>query len=301
MTKPWLQAARLRTLPLAASGIISGAALAWYHDAFSWRISVLALLTALLLQILSNFANDYGDFVKGTDNDDRVGPQRTLQSGALSAQQMRGAMVVMSLLSLISGSWLIYLATATLGGMAWVFFAVLGLMAIAAAIMYTVGKRAYGYYGMGDVMVFIFFGLASVVGTYYLNAARIDFYAVLLGIGIGALSTGVLNLNNMRDIDNDIASGKKTVASRLGFAKAKVYHSILIYAGIVVFLGLAFPLKYEMWAYFILILPASMLNKDLIKIRKTKENKDLDPFLKKLSLGTFLFSIIFIVALIISK
>lgn len=300
MIKTWLQAARLRTLPLAASGIISGAALAWYHDAFSWSICVLALLTALLLQILSNFANDYGDFVKGTDNDDRVGPQRTLQSGALNAKQMRGAMVVMALLSLISGSWLIYLATATLGGMAWVFFAVLGLMAIAAAIMYTVGKRAYGYYGMGDVMVFVFFGMASVVGTYYLNAATIDLSAVFLGVGIGALSTGVLNLNNMRDIDNDIASGKNTVASRLGFAKAKVYHSFLIAVGVLSTLVVAYFSDFRIYGFIVLLVPMASLLNDLTIILKTKDKAKLDPFLKKLSLLTFALSLALVIAFSVS-
>ena len=296
MIKPWLQAARLRTLPLAASGIISVAALAWYHDAFSWSISLLALLTALLLQILSNFANDYGDFVKGTDNDDRVGPQRTLQSGALSANQMLGAIVVMSLLSFASGSYLIYLAAQTLGNMAWLFFGILGVSAIAAAILYTVGKRAYGYHGMGDVMVFVFFGLASVIGTYYLNAARIDLSAILLGVGIGALSTGVLNLNNMRDIENDLASGKRTLAARLGFAKAKNYHRALIIIGIISVFVVGYLSNFKIYGYLILLMPSFLLLNDLSHIVKTKDKSKLDPFLKKLSIAIFMLSLSLILA-----
>ena len=300
MIKPWLQAARLRTLPLAASGIISGAALAWYHDAFSWSTSLLALLTALLLQILSNFANDYGDFMKGTDNEERVGPQRTLQSGALSPKQMRGAMIVMSLLSLAVGSFLIYLSTQTLGNMVWIFFGILGLSAIAAAILYTVGKRAYGYQGMGDLMVFVFFGLASVMGTYYLNAARIDLSACLLGVAIGVLSTGVLNLNNMRDIDNDIASGKRTLAARLGFAKAKNYHSILIISGIVNVFLIGYMSDFKIYGYLILLMPSFLLLNDLSFILKSKDKSKLDPFLKKLSIATFMLSLSLIFAFSVS-
>ena len=298
--KTWIQAARLRTLPLAASGIIVGSALAWYADAFSWSISALALLTALLLQILSNFANDYGDFTKGTDNDDRVGPQRTMQSGAITAPQMKGAMAVTALMAFGSGVLLIYKAASTLGSIVWLFFGVLGMLAIAAAILYTVGKRAYGYFGMGDVMVFVFFGLASVVGTYYLNAAQLPKEIWILAVAVGALSTGVLNLNNMRDIDNDMVSGKNTLAARLGFKKAKIYHEILIGVGIIGFLGLTFPLGMKFWPYAILYIPAAKLLSDLRKIKKTTDKARLDPFLKQLSLGTFFMSIAFVIALVLS-
>ncbi len=301
MLKTWIKAARLRTLPLAASGIIAGATLAWYNNAISWAISGLALLTALLLQILSNFANDYGDFTKGTDNERRVGPERTMQSGAIAPLQMRRAMVMTGLLSFASGLGLIYLAAANLGSVVWLVFGILGLLAIAAAVMYTVGKRAYGYHGLGDVMVFIFFGLASVVGTYFLNAGKLPLEVWVLAIGIGTLSTGVLNLNNMRDIDNDLASGKRTLAAQLGYAKAKKYHSFLILTGIVCFLGLAFPLNYSFWTYFILIIPSRQLALDLKRINKQEDKSKLDPFLKKLSLGTFFMTVTFVIALVLTK
>ena len=300
LIKIWLQAARLRTLPLAASGILCGAALAWYADAFSWALSGLALLTALLLQILSNFANDYGDAQKGTDNEHRVGPERTVQSGALSLGQMQRAMVFTSVLALISGIVLVTLATASLPQGAWIFYLVLGLLSIAAAILYTVGKRAYGYQGFGDVMVFFFFGLVSVLGTYYLNAAVISQEAIWVAVGIGALSTGVLNLNNMRDIDNDLASGKRTLAAKMGFAKAKQYHTFLIMLGIMGIVGLTFPLHFNVWVYALLMLPTVLLLKDLQKIQKTKDKATLDPYLKKLALGTFLMSIVFVIALVLS-
>lgn len=298
--KVWLDAARLRTLPLAASGIISGAALAWYSNSFSWSLSLLALLTAVFLQILSNFANDYGDAKKGTDNENRVGPMRTIQSGALSLDMMKRGMVVMALAALVSGVLLIAKAQATLPAGSWVFFLIAGLMSIAASVMYTVGKRAYGYHGLGDIMVFLFFGLLSVMGTYYLNAAELNVEVISLAIGIGCLSTGVLNLNNMRDIDNDIVSGKMTIAARLGLDRAKRYHAILILVGIMSIVGLAFPLLFVFWTYLLLLVPVFKLLNDLKKISKIQDNAKLDPFLKQLSLGTFFLSLVFVVTLVIN-
>jgi 1,4-dihydroxy-2-naphthoate octaprenyltransferase len=299
--KTWQQAARLRTLPLAASGILCGGALAWYDGAFSWTVSGLALLTALLLQILSNFANDYGDSKKGTDNEQRVGPERTVQSGALSLAQMKNGMVLMGVAALISGISLVYLATTSLPEGSWVFFLALGLLSIGAAIMYTVGKRAYGYQGMGDIMVFLFFGVVSVCGVYYLNAGQLPLNSWLLATSIGLLSTGVLNLNNMRDIDNDIRSGKMTVAARMGFNGAKLYHGLLILGGLASFSGLVLRLDLHWIALFILLIPALLIYKDLRTIIKIGDKSQLDPFLKKLAIGTFLLSLVFVIGVIISR
>lgn len=301
MIKTWIQAARLRTLPLAASGIIAGAALAWYNDAFSWAISLWALIVALMLQILSNFANDYGDFTKGTDNEDRVGPERTMQSGAIKKNEMQKAMATMVVLALVAGFYLLFIASQTLGSIVWLVFGGLGVMAIMAAILYTVGKRAYGYFGLGDIMVFLFFGLASVLGTYYLNTGHVPLEAWLVGAGIGFLSTGVLNLNNMRDIDNDVASGKKTLASRLGFEKAKFYHTVLVVMGIYCILLTGWLLKFDLWFLIILILPSVKLYNDMLQVRKTMDKNQLDPFLKKLSLGTFLLTLVFVLTIFFSK
>lgn len=301
MIKTWIQAARLRTLPLAASGIIAGAALAWYNDAFSWAISFWALIVALMLQILSNFANDYGDFTKGTDNEDRVGPERTMQSGAIKKNEMQKAMATMVVIALVAGFYLLFIASQTLGSIVWLVFGGLGVMAIMAAILYTVGKRAYGYFGLGDIMVFLFFGLASVLGTYYLNTGHVPLEAWLVGAGIGFLSTGVLNLNNMRDIDNDVASGKKTLASRLGFEKAKFYHTVLVVMGIYCILLTGWLLKFDLWFLIILILPSVKLYNDMLQVRKTMDKNQLDPFLKKLSLGTFLLTLVFVLTIFFSK
>ena len=297
--KTWLQAARLRTLPLAASGILCGAALAWHLGAFSWLVSGLALLTALLLQILSNFANDYGDFAKGTDNAARVGPQRTMQSGAITAPQMKRGMALMAFFALCSGVGLIFMALSVLSAAAWIIFGVLGVLAIAAAVMYTVGARAYGYRGLGDLMVFIFFGLVGVMGTYYLNTGTLSLASWLIAIGIGTLSTGVLNLNNMRDIDNDLVSGKMTLAARLGFREAKIYHSTLIVLSVLCFVGVVVLFSLKIWALVVLLPPVLLLFKDLQQINRTAKKAALDPFLKKLSLSTFFISLMFILSLLI--
>ncbi len=298
--KIWIRAARLRTLPLAASGILCGVTLAWFQGMWSLALSALALLTALLLQILSNFSNDYGDAQKGTDNEHRVGPQRTVQSGALSLSQMKRGMVVMAVASMVSGLLLIVLALRSFPQGAWLFFALLGLLSVAAAILYTVGKRAYGYHGLGDVMVFIFFGLVSVLGAYYLNAACISIEAVFVAIGIGLLSSGVLNLNNMRDIDNDLTSGKKTLAAKMGFKRAKIYHSVIVLGGIICFYPAIMGLHQKVWFFAIMLLPIAFLSADVDRILKTKNKATLDPYLKKLSIGTFFLSITFVVALVIT-
>lgn len=300
MIKTWIKAARLRTLPLAASGILCGGALAWYDDAFCWLTSSLALLTALLLQILSNFANDYGDYTKGTDNDERVGPERALQSGDITTRGMKNAMIITAILSLLSGILLVVHAVPMLTAYAWLAFLVLGLLAIGAAVMYTVGQRAYGYRGLGDVMVFIFFGLASVLGTYYLNAGTLTLQSLLMAICLGLLSTGVLNLNNMRDIDNDRASGKLTLAVKLGFINAKRYHALIILMAIACLIVTCATLPLGSWLYALLALPVFMLTKDLSTIIKTIEKATLDPFLKKLALGTFVLIMAFVATLIIN-
>ncbi|CAM2976208.1 1,4-dihydroxy-2-naphthoate polyprenyltransferase [Vibrio rarus] len=222
----WLSAARPKTLPLALTSIVTGSCLAYTHQHFSWKVSLLALLTATLLQILSNLANDFGDAKQGTDNHDRLGPTRAIQSGEITAKQMQVAMVVCSILSLMSGLALILSSLTTLLDIA--IFLGLGVLAIFCAIAYTVGKRPYGYMGLGDLAVFVFFGLLGVGGTFYLHTLSISGDLLLPATATGLLAVAVLNVNNMRDIDNDKAFGKTTVAVRLGLTKAKQYHAFLI-------------------------------------------------------------------------
>lgn len=295
-TADWIEAMRPRTLPLALSGIIVGSFIALAEHKYKWVVIILATVTAIFLQILSNLANDYGDSVKGTDNEKRVGPVRTVQSGRITPGQMKNATILFSVFSLISGLILLYFA---LGNKLWIalIFLFLGIAAIAAAVRYTVGKHAYGYKGLGDLYVFLFFGLTGVIGTWFLNTLYWRFDILLPAAALGFLSTGVLNLNNMRDMENDLASGKKSVASRFGYSKARIYHVILIFLGFLLTIVYAIINYKSIWNFlFLLSLP--LFVKDLVSIFKT-DNAMLDPFLKKLALSTLLFSVLFGVGLLL--
>jgi len=205
--KHWIQAARLRTLPLSISGILVGSAYAYYQHKFEWIIFVLALLTTLSFQILSNFANDYGDGIKGTDAN-RIGEKRLVASGEITSAQMKKAIIINGIIAFILAVALIYVAFGQENFVYSLTFLVLGIASIAAAIKYTVGNNAYGYSGFGDVLFFIFFGLVAVIGSNFLYSKSMDIKLFLPAIAIGMLSTAVLNLNNMRDIENDKVAGK---------------------------------------------------------------------------------------------
>jgi 1,4-dihydroxy-2-naphthoate polyprenyltransferase len=298
--KSWIKAARLRTLPLAMSGILMGAALSFLDDGFNPKVTILAIVTALFIQIFSNFANDYGDSQKGTDNQHRVGPKRTIQSGEISPQQMKAGMMVLIILSLATGIWLVAEGTKGLEMTTSLLFLAFGIVALIAAYRYTAGSNPYGYAGFGDVAVFLFFGLLPVIGTYFLNTHQINFELFLPAISIGFFSTGVLNLNNMRDIANDRNSGKKTMVVRMGAASAKNYHSLLILAGMsaaVIFSILNSKSTYQ-WL-FLLAFPLFLT--DMIQINKITVPRKFDPFLKKLSLATLLFTVLFGLGIILAR
>jgi len=287
----WIEAFRLRTLPLAISAILTGSFLAVADGKYRVWVIVLALTTTLFLQILSNLANDYGDTLKGTDNAERVGPVRGLQRGYISLQQMKYAIIFFTMLSFVSGLGLLYVALGNNFAVSLLFLA-LGIASIMAAIKYTTGRNAYGYKGLGDVFVFIFFGLVAVLGTYYLNSLQFQWQLLLPASAMGLLSAGVLNLNNMRDMDNDRISGKYTVASRLDYQRARIYHALLI----VVALDLAtlyVLLNFHSAWNFLFVFAVPLFLYDLVRIFKIKETALLDPFLKRLALTILLFSILF--------
>lgn len=290
--KAWMGAFRLRTLPLALAGIILGSFLSASVDAHHWDITWMAILTATLLQVLSNLANDYGDFTKGTDNDNRVGPERALQSGAITQPQMKAALFVFAFLSLISGIILLWLSFGTEKLLYALVFFLIGISAIWAAVKYTVGKSAYGYQGLGDVFVFLFFGWVSVVGVYFLQVQTVDFNIFLPASCIGLLSAGVLNLNNTRDIENDKESHKITLAVRLGFDHAKKYQTILLV--FVILFSLLFTVTNDsglfQQLYWISFIPLILI---VIQTLKMKTPKELDPLLKFQALSTLLYAITF--------
>ncbi|RYM32382.1 1,4-dihydroxy-2-naphthoate octaprenyltransferase [Brumimicrobium glaciale] len=295
--KSWIHAARLRTLPLSLSGIIVGSFVAYKQGFWDTRIFTLAILTTLFLQILSNFANDLGDSYKGADNEGRVGPMRAIQSGKITQKGMIIGSVIMSLLSLVTAIPLIIIGTTEMpSSVLWVYV-VLALLSVLAAITYTVGKKAYGYSGMGDVMVFIFFGLVSVLGVYTLFAKDFDWSLLGLAYGIGFLSIAVLNLNNMRDHENDKLVNKRTIVVAMGFEKAKIYQTTLIIGS---FVGiLTFILVNQWWLSLIALLPYIILIKHLTKVWKTNIPQTLDPELKKVALSTFAISILFLISTVI--
>ncbi|MBC7845017.1 MAG: 1,4-dihydroxy-2-naphthoate octaprenyltransferase [Flavobacterium sp.] len=297
--KHWIEAARLRTLPLSVSGIIVGSMYALRPteefetptDVFSWRIFALAMLTTLGLQVLSNFANDYGDGVKGTDNEDRIGPKRAIQSGAITPQAMKRAIILTSGLTLISAMLLIYFAFRDTNIGYSLFYLVLGILAIASAIRYTVGNTAYGYRGFGDAFVFVFFGLVSTIGVNFLYSKEVEWQLILPATAIGLLSVGVLNLNNMRDEASDKKSNKNTIVVQIGGAKAKKYHYFLIVSAMVLVLFFAVLSEYRLDQY-LFVLAYIPLTKHLITVYKNQEPRDLDSELKKLALSTFALSIL---------
>src|ERR671912_77318 len=225
--KIWLSAFRLRTLPLALSCIAMGGFLAASADAFRWDIFLLCILTTIFLQILSNLANDYGDSIHGADSLDRKGPSRAVQSGAISAHQMKVAVILFVILCLASGISLLVVSF----GWNWkamLFFFGLGLLSILAAIAYTVGKKPYGYAGLGDLSVLIFFGLVGVMGSYYLFTNTISVFEIFPALSCGLFSIAVLNINNIRDIESDREAGKFSIPVRIGKDKAVIYHWILL-------------------------------------------------------------------------
>ncbi|APA00420.1 MULTISPECIES: 1,4-dihydroxy-2-naphthoate octaprenyltransferase [Flavobacterium] len=298
--KHWIEAARLRTLPLSVSGIIVGSMYALAHptdeiltptEVFNWRLFGFAILTTLGLQILSNFANDYGDGMKGTDNEDRIGPKRAIQSGVITPAAMKRAIIITSFLTLLSAMALIYYAFRDTNLFYSLFYLVLGILAILSAIRYTVGNTAYGYRGYGDLFVFVFFGLVSTLGVNFLYSKQLDLELILPAMAIGFLSVGVLNLNNMRDEASDKKAGKNTIVVKIGGAKAKKYHYFLIGGAMVLTLVFAIisEFKFDQYLFLLAYIP---LTKHLITVSKNQEPKELDPELKKLALSTFALAVL---------
>ncbi len=292
--KPWIEAARLRTLPLAFSCIITGAAIALQKDKFNLTILFLALLTTLLLQILSNYANDYGDAISGKDTN-RIGEKRMVASGEITPKQMKKAIYIFSILALISG---LFLLIFSLDNFFIVFgFLAIGLASIWAAIKYTAGKNPYGYSGYGDIFVFIFFGLVGVLGSSFLFTNSFNIYTILPAISMGTLSTAVLTLNNLRDHKNDAKTGKNTAVVKMGFNKGKAYFAILVLVAIVSMITYAILTKFLNNQYLFL-LSAIILSGIIKKVLNTNQEELIDPFLKKTALSTFLMAILFFLAML---
>jgi len=294
--KIWLKAFRLRTLPLALANAVMGSLLALSEDGFRWEVFVFTVLTITFLQILSNLANDYGDAVSGKDNEKRVGPLRVTISGLVSKEEMKRMIFVFVGLSVVSGTLLIVLGLNNLSWKQLLIFFGLGLAAIVAAIKYTVGKSPYGYRGLGDIFVFLFFGLVGVIGTYYLHTHWFDRLVIIPAAIIGLLSTGVLNINNLRDIQTDKETGKNTLAVQYGSQFARNYHLLLI--GAALLLSIVYTIIYynSPWQWLFLI-TVPLFIRNVWKVYHYKESYELNAELKNLALATFFFAITFGVGL----
>lgn len=289
--KAWISAFRLRTLPLALASIGMGAFLAASDAIFRWDVFALCALTTVMLQILSNLANDYGDSVHGADHAERTGPARAVQSGMITQQAMKKALYVLGVLSLLSGLSLLWVSLGDFGQVFWIFLAI-GLAAIAAAVTYTAGWRPYGYAGLGDISVLIFFGWVAVLGSYYLFNQSLAWDLLLPASSIGLLSVGVLNVNNIRDMASDQLAGKFSIPVRIGRRKAVIYHGLLL--GSAMLLSLAFVvLNYQNPAQFSFFLVTPLLIKNVIAVRKKTDSASLDPYLKQLALTSLLFVLFF--------
>ncbi len=296
--KAWISAFRLRTLPLALASIFLGSFIAYAQGDFHWVIFSLCVLTTLFLQILSNLANDYGDSVHGADGEHREGPSRAVQSGVISAHQMKRAMMIFGLLSLVTGLGLIFVAFASQWLMVLIFLT-LGLGAIYAAIRYTSGKDPYGYKGLGDLFVLLFFGLVGVGGSYFLYTQSWDWSVLLPAFGCGFLAVGVLNVNNIRDIKSDELSGKRSIPVRIGRKNAVYYHWFLLTAAIGAAVVYTLLNYHSAWQWlFVITLPLLFVNGRAVDQKTTAQS--LDPYLKQLAMTTLLYVVSFGVGLVIA-
>ena len=290
----WIVSFRLRTLPLSVAPVILGSFLANASGQFSYLIFILCILTTLFLQIVSNLANDYGDMKSGADNDSRIGPARALQKGEISMLEMKRMIYFFISLASVSGLVLVYSGTRFLSFNIFLVFIIIGLAAIAAAVKYTVGKKPYGYRAMGDIFVLIFFGPVGTMGAFFLHSGFIRWDIMLPALTTGLMSVAVLNINNMRDMENDNRSGKLTLAGILGRKKSKLYHSLVLIFAIALSLTYTY-LNYSGFHHLIYVIIFIPLIFNIKAVVQNKIPSELDIELKKIALTALAYSIVFTV------
>ena len=298
--KLWIHAFRLHTLPLAASGILLGNIIALGYHEFHWGTFLLSMLTAILLQILSNLANDYGDTKHGVDNPDRVGPDRIMQSGKVSTASMKRMLGIFIGLCLICGIILLIISVPVIGWKAFIVLLLTGFAAIWASYSYTAAENPYGYKGWGDLFVFVFFGLVCVFGAFYLQTGTFNPWVLFAASGIGFYSAAVLNINNLRDIETDIKTGKNSIPVLLGKRGGRMYHLVLIVLGSISFLifGWFFfvhPLQ------FIFLTPILAVLVNSLEVFQDISPEQMTTNLKKMSVFTLLLVISFGLSLLILR
>ncbi|MBS9783697.1 MAG: 1,4-dihydroxy-2-naphthoate polyprenyltransferase [Pasteurella sp.] len=292
----WLKTARPKTLPLALASILVGAALAFSVGSFNIMTTSLALITTILLQVLSNFANDYGDHIKGSDTAERIGPLRAIQQGEITKTQLKKAIYILIGLSLFSGLSLIIYAYQSLQDI--IAFSALGILAIICAITYTVGKKPYGYMGLGDISVLMFFGFLAVLGTFYLQAHYLSFVIFFPAFSCGLLSVAVLNINNLRDINQDRLAGKNTLVVRIGSKNGRIYHSILLTLAVVFYLLFAISTE-QSWSGFLFLITLPLLIKHALKVYRHQDPNELRPLLGQMAGIALITNLMFSIGIMI--
>ena len=291
--KVWIEAMRLRTLPLTAAGVIVASGLAAFYGVLSWGLFFPMLIMALTLQVIANFADEYGDLEHGVDNDDRVGPHRGMQRGEITKEQMKRALIGTSIFVFLL---IIGLVVGAFGikAIGWIaLFLALGAFCIWGAIRYTVGKHAYGYIGLGDFFSFFFFGIVAVVGGFFLYAKSMVALVWLPAVGLGLLVAGMINYNNMRDLENDAACGKRTVATMLGHRNAKIYHLLLVGGGMACFLAFPIAAGITAWWRYAFVLLYILYFKQLYTAIRITNPADFDALMKPHSLTAVAISLFF--------
>lgn len=293
----WFSTARPKTLPLALASIMIGSALAYWAGKFDLITTLLAFITTILLQILSNFANDYGDHVKGSDTAERIGPLRAIQHGVITGEQLKMAVIILSALSFISGAALSFYAYEGIEDL--LVFLGLGVISIVAAITYTVGKKAYGYLGLGDLFVLIFFGFVAVIGVFYLQAHSLPAMIFIPAFGCGLLSVAVLNINNLRDINQDRKAGKNTLIVRIGSKNGRIYHAILLVLAVVSYLIFAI-LNFEHWYNYLFLLAVPLLVKHGLFVYRHQDPIELRPILGQMAGLALITNLLFSLGIFLS-
>jgi 1,4-dihydroxy-2-naphthoate octaprenyltransferase len=288
----WVNAARPRTLPLALACIIMGTTLAVADGAFNWVVAFFCILTAILLQILSNLANDYGDSMHGADHAERKGPQRAVQAGLVTPAQMRRAITLTAILAVASGLLLLWFAFGRDAFSLMLLFILLGALAIGAAITYTAGKLPYGYAGLGDFAVLVFFGWVGVIGSYFVQTAHFHWAIFLPATATGLLAVAVLNVNNIRDIESDRLAGKRSLPVRLGLPRARLYHWFLLALSLLLS-TLYVLLDYTSLWQFLCLLAVPLFVRNGLAISRTDDLPSLNPRLKQLSVASLVFVALF--------
>ncbi len=287
----YIKSMRLRTLPLSLAGVCLGIMLAAADYYVDWKVALLIMLTTICLQVLSNVSNELGDTLSGVDGEDRNGPQYSLGEGGLTIPEMKGFIAVMAVACALSGLLMLQASFGTLFAIEPLCLIALGAAAIGGAIKYTLGKNPYGYRGLGDISVFIFFGLVSVMGSYFVAAHTLLSWIIALpAVAVGCFSVAVLNVNNIRDMKTD-AGIRVTTPLRVGLKRARIYQTALVAMGwlcLVAFNLMRFP---DIWHWlFVITLP--LFIKHLIGIW-TRTDRELDPMLPLLVISTFILSLLF--------